>query len=119
MPAAAGEPRLETGTGSLGGRRVLFVLFMGVSVAAIVGVLGLGLLRLARRPPGDPGPLVGGIVDALPGGNCGACGNDSCFKAASAVARGRAPSTVCVKGGPATALAVAKVLRSHTGGQVG
>jgi Na+-translocating ferredoxin:NAD+ oxidoreductase RNF subunit RnfB len=54
------------------------------------------------------------VLEVLPGGNCGACGNGSCFETASAIAGGRASRNVCAIGGAATAAAVASVLRSHS-----
>jgi Na+-translocating ferredoxin:NAD+ oxidoreductase RNF subunit RnfB len=87
-------------------------------VVAGVAIVGGSLVRTLRRHPDDD-PLVSDVLAALPGANCGACGCDSCFLAAKAIARGRRPSTICVTGGPATASAVAAVLRAHTIGQVG
>jgi len=84
-----------------------------VAVAAIAVVVGVPMLRTSRRVPVAPEPVVSAVLDALPGGNCGACGNDSCFAAACAVAAGNAPATVCVTGGPGTAAGVARALRAH------
>ena len=87
-----------------------------LALAAVAVVIGVPVLRPPRRAPRAPEPLeplVSAILDALPGGNCGACGNDSCFEAATAVARGRASCDVCASGGPATASAVAAAVRAH------
>jgi len=84
-----------------------------VAVAAIAVVVGVPMLRTSRRVPVAPEPVVSAVLDALPGGNCGLCGNDSCFAAACAVAAGSAPATVCVTGGPGTAVGVARALRAH------
>lgn len=86
------------------------------TLCAVAVVVGVPLLRPRRHVPRDPGPLASAVLDALPGGNCGACGNGSCFEAASLVAVGRAPADVCATGGPATAAAVAAALRSDSGG---
>ena len=84
-----------------------------VTAAAIAVVVGVPMTRPASRAPAAPEPVVSAVLDALPGGNCGACGNDSCFAAACAVASGRAPAIVCATGGPATAAGVSRALRAH------
>jgi len=80
--------------------------------AAVTAVLAVPLMRRAGRPPRDPGPVASAVLGVLPGGNCGACGNESCFDAAAAVASGKAPASICVTGGPQTARAVAHAVRS-------
>jgi Na+-translocating ferredoxin:NAD+ oxidoreductase RNF subunit RnfB len=87
--------------------------FVVVALAAIAVVVGVPMLRPASRIPAPQQPLVTAILETLPGGNCGACGNDSCYGAARAVAAGRAPYSVCVTGGATTAAAVARVSRAH------
>lgn len=94
------------------------VVFIVLGVCAVALVFGVPLVRWVRRTPPTPHPLASALLDVLPGGNCGACGNASCFDAASAVARGAAPSSVCAAGGPATAAAVSAVLRAQTCKQV-
>lgn len=83
------------------------------AVAAVAVVIGVQMLRYASRIPSAPEPIVSAVLEALPGGNCGACGNDSCFEAARAVAAGRAPHGVCVSGGPSAAARVARAIRAH------
>lgn len=86
---------------------------IGMAVVAVAAVTGIALLPRMRARPSASLPLVSELLDVLPGGNCGACGNDSCFGAAVAVAEGRAPSSVCEAGGSATAARVAAVLQKH------
>lgn len=86
---------------------------IGFAIIAVTAVVGVPLLPRVRRRHTAPGPLVSEVLDVLPGGNCGACGNESCFGAAVEVVAGRAPASVCSAGGPATAAAVAGVLGSH------
>lgn len=81
----------------------LLLVAVAVTVAA---VLVVPMLRPPARLPRTPGPIASAVLDVLPGGNCGACGNESCFAAAMAVACGAAPASVCVAGGPETARAV-------------
>lgn len=85
-----------------------------VVAAALAGVVGVPMLASRRPRPGSQDPRVSAVLAALPGGNCGVCGNGSCFDAASAVAEGRAPDSVCVTGGSATAAAVREAL-AHSG----
>jgi Na+-translocating ferredoxin:NAD+ oxidoreductase subunit B len=84
-----------------------------VALCVLGLVVGVPLLRPRREAPRDPGRLAEAVLEVLPGGNCGACGNDSCFETAAAVASGRAPRTACAAGGPVTASAVAAVLRAY------
>lgn len=86
---------------------------IGVAIVAVAAVVGIPLLPHMRARTSSPGPLVSEILDVLPGGNCGVCGNESCFGAAVAVAEGKVPASVCSAGGPATAAEVASVLRRH------
>jgi Na+-translocating ferredoxin:NAD+ oxidoreductase RNF subunit RnfB len=103
-----------TGLEREGGDVVGGVLMLaGAAFAAVVvAVVASPLLRPAGRLPLHPGPVVSAVLDVLPGGNCGACGNESCFDAATAVVSGKAPSSVCVAGGEETANAVSNVLRA-------
>lgn len=94
------------------------VVFIVLGVCAVGVVFGVPFARWLMRAPAPPNPLAAAVLDVLPGGNCGVCGNKSCFEAASAVARGAAPSTICAAGGQATSAAVSAVLRSRTMKQV-
>lgn len=98
---------------------MLQYLLIAAAVCAVVVVFGVPLLRSRSRAPEPPSPLSVAVLSVLPGANCGACGNASCFDAAVAVARGRAPLAVCSTGGPVTAAAVAAVMRARTFKQVG
>lgn len=89
------------------------VSFIVAALLAVAAVVVVPMLRPASRAPKAPDPLASAVLEVLPGGNCGACGNDSCFNAAVEVAAGRAPSGVCAAGGPETAAGVERVLRAH------
>ena len=89
-------------TGSLA-RLALTIAGGGVAAAVLV-------TRAPARPHTTPPPGVTAVLGALPGGNCGACGNRSCFATAEAIAAGRIADDACVAGGPATARAVAVAL---------
>lgn len=85
-----------------------------VGVALLAGAIGtlsallIGSLR--RRPASGAGALAHRVLAVLPGANCEACGNPSCFIAAEGIASGRSPVDTCVTGGEGTAAAVAAVL---------
>jgi Na+-translocating ferredoxin:NAD+ oxidoreductase RNF subunit RnfB len=89
-----------------GGTPLVVALFIVAIVSAMVAVM--------RRPrvPRLPDALVSAVLDVLPGGNCGACGNDSCFDAACRIASGELSSAACVTGGTETAKVVSAALRA-------
>ncbi len=89
-------------TGSLA-RLALTIAGGGIAAAVLV-------TRTPARPPSAPPPGVTAVLGALPGGNCGACGNSSCFATAEAIAAGREAADTCVAGGQVTARAVAVAL---------
>lgn len=92
---------------------------VALAVAGIGAVPAAVMVASGRRrpqsPAPDPDPAVEALLAVLPGANCGACGNASCFDAARAVASGAAPVDVCEAGGVRTAQAVARVLRAVRG----
>jgi Na+-translocating ferredoxin:NAD+ oxidoreductase RNF subunit RnfB len=94
-----------------------------LAVVAVIVLTGIGIVASSvvrtLRVHADDDPLVRDVLAVLPGGNCGACGNATCFIAATEIARGRQPASICATGGAATAATVASVLRAHTGNQVG
>jgi len=55
-------------------------------------------------------PRVELVEDALAGANCGGCGFPGCNSAANAVVAGKAPTNVCMVGGPESAAEVANVM---------
>jgi len=81
-----------------------------LSLSAIGAIVGVMLSTAAKRFHVDIDERVERILEALPGANCGACGNPSCFGAAEAIAGGRAPVTTCIAGGQDVAAAVADVM---------
>ena len=78
----------------------------------IAGAAGAVALAPRGRPPVPPDPVACAVLSALPGGNCAACGNESCYDAAVAVASGAAGADVCVTGGDETLQRVTDALRS-------
>jgi Na+-translocating ferredoxin:NAD+ oxidoreductase RNF subunit RnfB len=87
------------------------LIVKAVLALSAIGVISVALLATAAQKFAiEVDPNVEAILDVLPGANCGACGNPSCFAAAEAIAAKRAPATTCVAGGKKTAEAVAGIL---------
>ncbi len=55
-------------------------------------------------------PLILEIEEALPGANCGGCGQPGCSGAAVAIASGKMPANACVAGGAEVGAAIAAIL---------
>ncbi len=81
----------------------IFLLVLGL-VSSIV----LAIASRAFYVWEDPKVLA--ITDALPGANCGGCGNAGCAAAAEAIAAGRASASICVAGGFDVAQAVGEIM---------
>lgn len=87
---------------------------MILKTALVLGGLGLVAavsLSIACKlfyVPEDP--WLKGLLKALPGINCGACGYIGCEGAARALLAGKARVNVCVSGGPSVAAAIADVM---------
>ena len=87
------------------------LVLKAVLALSVLGVISVVLLATAAQKFAvEVDPNVEAILKALPGANCGACGNPSCFAAAEAIGAGRAPATTCVAGGKSTAEAIAEIL---------
>ncbi len=75
-------------------------------------MLGLGVIAAAGLAFAskvfhvDQDPRIDLVADALPGANCGGCGQPGCGAMAEAIVRGDAPVDGCVAGGADTAIAV-------------
>lgn len=81
----------------------LFLLLLGLAMSVILAIA-------ARVFYVWEDPRVIGILDSLPGANCGGCGYAGCAAAADAVVTGKSEANVCVIGGLATAQMVAAVM---------
>ena len=80
----------------------------------VVGGFGLtagaGLAFASRVFRVEQDPRIDLVLDALPGANCGGCGQAGCAALAEAIVKGKASAGACVAGGAEVALAVAKVM---------
>ena len=89
---------------------------LALTAKAIVALSAIGLLAAgmlvaaAKRFSVEVDPRVEAVLAVLPGSNCGACGNPSCFAAAEAIAEGKTEVTACTAGGQPVADAVADVM---------
>jgi Na+-translocating ferredoxin:NAD+ oxidoreductase RNF subunit RnfB len=78
------------------------VTWIVLALLFVVGAAGAVALAPHGHPPVPPDPIASAVLSVLPGGNCGACGNDSCYDAAMSVAKGTSGPDVCVTGGTDT-----------------
>ena len=86
-------------------------MLIAIGSLTLIGlVLGSGLGAAARFLRVEGNPLEAEIQSMLPGSQCGQCGYVGCAQAATALARGEAPVTLCPPGGRAVAQALAKRL---------
>lgn len=89
------------------------IVLKAVGALSLIGLLSAALLATASRKfHVEVDPQVEAIFDALPGSNCGACGNPSCFAVAEAIAAGEKPANTCVAGGQSVADAIAALTGS-------
>jgi Na+-translocating ferredoxin:NAD+ oxidoreductase RNF subunit RnfB len=87
------------------------MVLKAVLALASLGLVASGVLAVAsKRFHVEVDPRVEQIASVLPGSNCGACGNPSCFVTAEGIASGNLPVTACVAGGQEVADAVAGLL---------
>ena len=78
------------------------------SLAVMGATLGTVLGVAARYLAVESDPLEADLLELLPGSQCGQCGYVGCGPAATAVAKGEAPVTLCIPGGKAVAEKLAK-----------
>jgi electron transport complex protein RnfB len=89
----------------------ILIILKAVGALSLIGVVSAVLLgTAAQKFHVDIDPRIQAVLDALPGANCGACGNPSCFAAAEGVVEERLPVTICVAGGQDVADAVAAAM---------
>lgn len=90
-------------------------ILKAVGALTTLGIVSAALLATAARKfHVEVDPKVELILAALPGSNCGACGNPSCFAVAGGIAAGTLPVNTCVAGGQAVADDVAAIMGAGT-----
>ncbi|MFU8891679.1 MAG: RnfABCDGE type electron transport complex subunit B [Anaerosomatales bacterium] len=87
------------------------LVIKAVAALSVIGLAAAAMLTAASRKFSvEVDPKVERVLSVLPGANCGACGNPSCFAAAEALVEGTIPVTACTAGGQAVADGVADAL---------
>ncbi|MCF7927631.1 MAG: RnfABCDGE type electron transport complex subunit B [Spirochaetales bacterium] len=86
------------------------VLYAFISVAALGGVLGLGLAIASRILAVKKDERVAEVEEALPGLNCGACGYAGCASYAEAIVKEDAPLDLCGPGGADALKTIADIM---------
>jgi NADPH-dependent glutamate synthase beta subunit-like oxidoreductase len=90
---------------------------MPVLVLAGIGFLAAVILGIAGRIfYVDEDPRIKGVLDLLPGANCGGCGYAGCSSCAEAIVKGDAEANACVIGQTETANAIADYLGMRMSG---
>jgi len=89
----------------------LMLIVKATLALGAIGLIASAVLAVAsRRFQVETDPCVERVWGVLPGANCGACGNPSCFSAAEALVEGAMPVTGCTAGGQLVADAIAEVV---------
>lgn len=98
---------------------MLLSVIKAVGGLTLLGVVASAMLAIAARKfHVEVDPRIEAVASALPGANCGACGNPSCFAVAEAIVGGTLPVNACVAGGQSVADAVAGLMGAETCGVV-
>lgn len=86
-------------------------MFTAVACLGGIGLIAATALGFAAKKFAvEVNPREAAILAALPGANCGACGEPGCSGYARAVAEGRLAPNLCPPGGMETAAALAQIL---------
>lgn len=89
----------------------LMLVLKAIAALSLIGLAASAMLAAAaRRFVVEVDPRIESVLAVLPGANCGACGNPSCFSAAEAMVKGDIPVSACTAGGQPVADAVAEAL---------
>jgi len=86
-------------------------MFGGLLLMGGLGILcGVGLALASKIFYVYVDPKVEAVAEALPGANCGGCGQPGCGANAAAIVAGKASPSSCVAGGSDLAQAIAAIL---------
>ena len=81
-----------------------------------IGLVAAVLLYFAaKRFAVKENPLVGEVLERLPGANCGGCGYAGCSGLAAAIVKGEAPANACPVGGEKVGTQVAQIMGVEAG----
>ena len=85
-----------------------------VTTALVIGIIGLivgiGLVGAGRKFYVEIDPRETAVREALPGNNCGACGQAGCDAMAAAIVAGTAPVNGCPVGGAPVAEKIGEIM---------
>ncbi len=82
----------------------LLMVLKAVAALSVIGLIASSVLAsAARKFRVEVDPRVEQVARALPGSNCGACGNPSCFVVAERMVAGELPVSACLAGGQSVA----------------
>jgi len=82
-----------------------------VGALSVIGLITSAILSTAaKRFHVEVDPRVEAVASALPGSNCGACGNPSCFVVAERIVGGQLEANACIAGGQKVADAVGAIM---------
>ncbi len=86
-------------------------MIAGLLIMGGLGVLcGAGLALASKIFYVYVDPKVEAVTSALPGANCGGCGQPGCGANAEAIVKGKASPSSCVAGGPELAAEIASIM---------
>ncbi len=89
----------------------LMTYILPIVIFAAIGAAAGGLLILCSKLFFvETDETVARLTEALPSGNCGACGYSGCESYAVAVAKGEAKTNLCKVGGDSTAKVLAEIM---------
>ncbi|MFH0735173.1 MAG: RnfABCDGE type electron transport complex subunit B [bacterium] len=95
------------------------VFIIAVSTLGGLGLFLAGALAIAdKKLRVEDNPLIGKIVDVLPGANCGGCGKAGCYDFATNIVEGNAAVNGCPVGGSDTAKLIAEIMGMDAGESV-
>jgi len=90
-------------------------MILGLLIMGGLGALcGVGLALASKIFYVYVDPKIEAVTEALPGANCGGCGQPGCGANAEAIVKGKASPSSCVAGGPEVAAKIAEL----TGGKL-
>lgn len=86
-------------------------ILLALAAIGSLGILSAAALGIAAKIfYVEVDPLVEKIEAALPGANCGGCGQPGCSGAAVAIAQGKMPANGCVAGGAEVGMVIAAIM---------
>lgn len=89
----------------------LMLILKAIGALSVIGVVTSSVLATAaKRFYVEVDPRIEAVLAALPGSNCGACGNPSCFMSAEKMVSGDLAANGCVAGGQSVADAISLIL---------